>query len=134
MIGHNSVLQWNMPQNSTIFYSTHTITYSQHLPMSLLVRSRRSRPCSRVISSGRLFTLLSRSSNKLRALKCFKWSASNISIWLFPQWSSLIYINSLLLAFLKQSQLILPHQWYQFTLSVLQQGSLGRKCNLLCLK
>ncbi len=60
--------------------------------MSLLIRSRRSRPCSRVISSGRLFTLLSRSSKKLRALKCFKWSVSNTSIWLFPQWSSLIYI------------------------------------------
>lgn len=67
--------------------------------MSLLVRSRRSRPCSRVISSGRLLTLLSLSSKKLRALKCFKWSASNTSIWLFPQKRSFKHINSIVLVF-----------------------------------
>lgn len=51
-----------------------------YLLMSLLIRSRHSRPWSSVISSGTLFTLLSLSSNSLRVYKCFTCSASNLNL------------------------------------------------------
>lgn len=134
-------------------YSNHSgetrgdLIRQSYLLMSLLTRSRRSRPWSSSISSGRVFTLLSLSSNTLRVLRCFRCSASSTSIWLLPTCSSyqagdrklsefaygtclqLIHTGNLIETqkFILKGNLIISI----LTLS-LEEGSSGRKRSLLC--
>lgn len=61
--------------------------------MSLLVRSRRVRELSKVISSGRLRILLSLSSSTEMAVREDNCSGSNCSIWLFPKYKSCTQTN-----------------------------------------
>lgn len=64
-----------------------------YLLMSLLVRSRRVRELSKVISSGRLRILLSLSSRTEMAVREDNSSGSNCSIWLFPKYKSCTQSN-----------------------------------------
>lgn len=61
---------------------------STYLAMSLLVRSRRVSVFNKVICSGRVLILLSRSSRREMAVRQASCSVSNCSIWLFPTYKS----------------------------------------------